>query len=92
MAKEILRIGGGESLFGKVTVHGAKNAVLPMLAASVLTQSPVTVRDCPLISDVDDMILVLRALGVSAVRDGRNVTVSGAPSLTEIPAHLACAM
>ena len=92
MKGDVFVIEGGRSLFGRAELHGAKNAVLPMLAASVLTAAPVTVGDCPLISDVEDMIAVLRALGVDVAKKGREVTVSGAPSVTEIPAHLACAM
>lgn len=90
--KEIFRIYGGNPLYGKTIVHGAKNAVLPMLAASVLTSRKVSVCDCPLISDVDDMVRVLQALGVVVERCGREISVSGAPEVTEIPPHLACAM
>lgn len=90
--KTYLRVKGGSPLCGTYNVHGAKNAVLPMLAASVMTEDEVTVTDCPYISDVDDMTEVLRALGVAVSRRGRDVTVSGKPTLTEIPPHLACAM
>lgn len=92
MKEDVFVIDGGESLNGRVQVCGAKNAVLPMLAASVLTPEPVIVRGCPQITDVADMTEVLRALGVRAERNGRDITVSGTPALTEIPAHLACAM
>ena len=92
MKREILRIRGGRPLFGRTEIRGAKNAVLPMLAASLLTPEPVTVRNCPFITDVDDMVCVLRALGADIERRGRDITVSGSPSLTEIPPHLACAM
>lgn len=92
MKRECFVIRGGEPLFGKVTLHGAKNAVLPMLAAAVMTPEPVTVCDCPDITDVTDMLCVLGALGVKAERVGRKITVSGSPTLTEIPPELACAM
>lgn len=92
MKREIFVIEGGNSLFGRTEIHGAKNAVLPMLAASILSPAPVTVRDCPHISDVDDMLSVLDAVGVRTERSGRDITVSGAPSVTEIPSGLACAM
>lgn len=90
--KEIFVIRGGNPLYGKVVVHGAKNAVLPMLAASVLTADKVSICDCPLISDVDDMVRVLETLGVTVERKGREISVSGSPKMTEIPSHLACAM
>ena len=70
---------------GRMTVHGAKNAVLPMLAASVLTPAPVTVRDCPHITDVEDMLGVLRALGVEVTVTDREITVTGSPACTDIP-------
>ena len=90
--KEVFRITGGEALEGRVEVRGAKNAVLPMLAASLLTEEPVTVCDCPDITDVADMVEVLRALGAEVVCERGNITVKGVPRLTEIPPHLACAM
>lgn len=90
--KEIFVIRGGNPLYGKIVVHGAKNAVLPMLAASVLTADKVSICDCPLISDVDDMVRVLETLGVTVERKGREISVSGSPKMTEIPPHLACAM
>lgn len=92
MKKEMFVIKGGNSLFGRTELRGAKNAVLPMLAASVLSPSPVTVRDCPYITDVEDMLAVLSAVGVRWERKGRDITVSGAPQSVEIPARLACAM
>lgn len=88
----VFRIEGGNPLCGVVTVHGAKNAVLPMLAAGVLTDRKVTVEDCPYITDVDDMVGVLSALGLGVARDGRDISVQGAPRATEIPPDLACAM
>ena len=75
-----------------MTVHGAKNAVLPMLAASVLTPAPVTVRDCPHITDVEDMLGVLRALGVEVTVTDREITVTGSPACTDIPPGLAGGM
>ena len=75
MKEDVFVIDGGESLNGRVQVCGAKNAVLPMLAASVLTPEPVTVRGCPQITDVADMTEVLRALGERAERNGRDITV-----------------
>lgn len=90
--KQIFRITGGNPLSGRVELHGAKNAVLPMLAASIMTSDKVTVCDCPAISDVDDMTSVLTALGVTVSRSGREISVSGTPTVTEIPPHLACAM
>ncbi len=73
---------------GSVEVHGAKNAVLPLLASSILTERPVTVCDVPDISDVNSMISLLKALGLCASREGRCVTVSGVPNIVSIPETL----
>ena len=59
---------GGLKLYGKVNIQAAKNAVLPLLAASILTDERVTIRDLPFISDVENMIHILRELGCEAAR------------------------
>lgn len=74
-SKCFLEVSGGESLEGKVCVHGAKNAVLPLLAAGILTDEKVVVRDCPYISDVDAMVALLRSIGVQVERQGRSISV-----------------
>lgn len=74
---EYLRVKGGEELFGRIKLHGAKNAVLPLLALGVLSEDDVTVRDCPCISDVDTMVSLLQDLGLKTERKGRDITVSG---------------
>lgn len=57
-------IEGGTQLRGTVTPAGNKNAALPMLAACLLTDEPVTLRNVPRIRDVDDMLALLASLGV----------------------------
>ncbi len=57
-------IEGGTQLRGVVCPSGNKNAALPILAATLLTDEPVTVRNVPRIRDVDDMLALLVALGV----------------------------
>jgi len=57
-------IEGGTQLRGTVTPSGNKNAALPMIAASLLTDEPVTLRNVPRIRDVDDMLALLASLGV----------------------------
>ena len=52
-------IEGGTQLRGTVTPSGNKNAALPMLAACLLTDEPVTLRNVPRIRDVDDMLALL---------------------------------
>lgn len=66
---------GGRRLDGRITVHGAKNAALPILAASLLASSPVTLYDIPRLRDVDVMIEVLLALGARVERSGTTVWI-----------------
>jgi len=60
---EGFRITGGERIEGRVRLEGAKNAVLPILAASILPQGDVVIRDCPDIRDVHAMAGILSRLG-----------------------------
>lgn len=57
-------IEGGHRLSGFATVDGSKNAVLPLLAASIMTDEPVTLQGVPELSDVSNMALLLGELGV----------------------------
>lgn len=61
-------IEGGIQLRGTVTPSGNKNAALPMLAACLLTDEPITLRNVPRIRDVEDMLALLASLGV-AIRE-----------------------
>ncbi len=69
------KIKGGNELSGRVTIHGAKNAVLPLMAMGILTDETVIIDDCPHISDVDAMCKLLANLGVKVVREGRRISV-----------------
>lgn len=70
-----LVITGGMPLKGEINVQGAKNAVLPILAATVLTDEVCVIRNCPYLRDVDKTILVLRDLGCSVTREEDTITV-----------------
>jgi UDP-N-acetylglucosamine 1-carboxyvinyltransferase len=85
-------IGGGRKLYGATRISGAKNSILPLLAASLMTEEEVTLCDCPEISDVENMLKILRTLGVNAEREGGCITVSGRLTSNEIPAELAKAI
>ena len=71
-------IEGGKRLGGRIRVSGAKNAILPILAASLLTTRPVLIRDCPDLLDVSNMICILEKLGCTIKRDGDTVEVDAA--------------
>jgi UDP-N-acetylglucosamine 1-carboxyvinyltransferase len=57
-------IDGGVPLYGEVTPSGNKNAALPIMAACLLTEEPVTLHNVPQIKDVLDMRTLLESLGV----------------------------
>ncbi len=59
-----LVIEGGKKLSGKVIVAGAKNAALPLMAASLLTEEPVKISNIPHLSDITTMANLLVYLGV----------------------------
>lgn len=73
---EELRIEGMRPLKGELTLHGAKNSVLPLLAATVLTRSPTTLDNCPPLSDVALSAAILRHLGSRVETHGDSVTVT----------------
>ncbi len=64
MGKYVIR--GGRKLSGSITAQSAKNAILPMIACSVLTEEEVVIKRCPPMLDVLSMIDILKKLGVSA--------------------------
>src|SRR5438874_4050171 len=72
---ESLLIKGGVPLHGEVTIGGAKNAVLPILAATLLTAEPCTVRRVPNLSDVKFMGQILTWLGAQVRFEGDTVRV-----------------
>lgn len=67
-----LVIEGGRRLSGRVPISGAKNSVLKLLAASLMTSETCTFRNVPRLADVDEMVRLLRQLGaeVSTPDDG----------------------
>lgn len=64
-----LKINGGKKLIGSISVHGAKNGVLPILCACVLINGISVIHNCPNLSDVDVTIDILRYLGAKVERE-----------------------
>ena len=60
---------GGRRLTGTLGIHGAKNAILPILSASLLAEEPVILNNCPRLSDIDNMLEILRRLGCRAEQE-----------------------
>ena len=70
-----LLIKGGIPLRGQVTISGAKNAVLPIMAATLLTDEPCVIRRVPRLSDVTFMGQILTSLGAEVSFEADTVTV-----------------
>ena len=85
-----LLIEGGASLSGQVHISGAKNAALPILAASLLAEEPVIVRNVPHLKDVTTTLSLLQMMGVEVTIDDRlNVEIdAGKVDKREAPYEL----
>ena len=82
-------IDGGEKLYGKVRAQSAKNTVLPLLAASVLTDEQVTIRGVPAINDVENMLHILSEVGCSIKRQKDQAIIDSSNAVShEIPTRL----
>jgi len=79
---EAFLIEGGRPLSGTIRPAGNKNAALPILAACLLTSDPVTLDNVPHIRDVEEMIELIRALGVDVEWEGRNTVRVWAADVT----------
>jgi len=70
------KVVGGASLNGEVSVTGAKNSVLKLMAASLLAVGKTTIRNVPEIADVEIMSELLTRLGCKVVHDQKNVLIT----------------
>ena len=64
-----LLISGGKRLNGSIRISGSKNSALPILAAALLSDEPVIIRNLPHLHDITTMIALLRCMGVDAIID-----------------------
>ena len=84
-----LIIEGGRPLEGSVRAGGAKNSVLPILAATIISGGESIIHNCPDLRDVHSAIAILRHLGCRVSQEGHTVTVDSAPmDRWDIPDHL----
>jgi len=84
-----LTVHGGKTLSGKVRIHGSKNSVLPILAATILNSGVCEIHNCPLLSDVAAAIEILRCIGCKVCFEDGVVTVdSSGASRCAIPDRL----
>lgn len=84
-----LKINGGRRLVGEIRASGAKNAALPILAASLLTAQDLVLHNVPDLADVRTMLKLLEGMGVRVMRNGTDVTLNaGAVTSTKAPYEL----
>lgn len=82
-------IEGSKRLSGEISLQGAKNSVLPVLAATILCGGECEIHNCPNLSDVETSLKILAHLGCLCTRDGKVVTVnSNGINSSEIPDSL----
>lgn len=84
-----ISINGGKQLSGEITLQGAKNSVLPVLAATILCNGECVVHNCPALSDVNTSLKILEKLGCKTKKEGTTVTVDSRDmNCCEIPENL----
>ena len=60
-----LEIRGGKKISGTISISGSKNATLPILASTILTNKKVTIKNIPIVRDVETMATLLKTIGSS---------------------------
>ena len=68
------KIEGGHLLSGEIRPQGAKNEALQVICATLLTSEPVTIHNIPNIRDVNNLIQLLKDIGVKVTKDGNSYT------------------
>jgi len=88
-----IHVKGTGELAGELSVQGSKNAVLPILAATILLNGVCILENCPRISDVDCMLGLLNSLGCKAVWDGDDLRIDTSPICeSRLPGELVTCM
>jgi UDP-N-acetylglucosamine 1-carboxyvinyltransferase len=84
---------GGNIIEGKLRVGGAKNSVLPVFAATIISGKESIIHDCPILKDVETMMEILRVMGCSVKREGRTVIIDSSNEINcEVPDELVRSM
>ncbi|NLT47304.1 MAG: UDP-N-acetylglucosamine 1-carboxyvinyltransferase [Clostridiales bacterium] len=76
---ESYHISGGNTLEGEYRLQGAKNAVLPILAATIISGRTSRIEKCPHLSDIRTMVSILREMGCNVSWDGSEILVDSSP-------------
>ncbi|MDH3740502.1 MAG: UDP-N-acetylglucosamine 1-carboxyvinyltransferase [Hyphomicrobiales bacterium] len=83
-----IRIRGGNQLSGTIPISGAKNAALPLMIASLLTDETLTLRNVPRLADVNLLLRIIRNHGADMTMDGKR---AGGDTLAGETVHLTAA-
>ncbi|HEY8613058.1 MAG TPA: UDP-N-acetylglucosamine 1-carboxyvinyltransferase, partial [Roseomonas sp.] len=85
-----IRLRGGRPLKGTIPIGGAKNAALPLMAASLLTEGPLVLTNAPALDDTRTMARLLEQHGLSVEHDtkARTMTLGGAATNLVAPYDL----
>src|ERR1700734_595203 len=84
-AMDRIKIRGGAELKGAIPISGAKNAALPLMIASLLTDQTLTLENLPRLADVNQLVRILGNHGVDYSIDGKRI---GEEAGTGQTAHL----
>ena len=77
-----IEIIGGKPLNGSIKISGAKNAALPIMAASLLTDKKVLISNVPNLSDISSMVNLLKSLNVKIKKTGDSISLISSPPKT----------
>ena len=80
-----IRIRGGKPLHGDITIGGAKNAALPLMAAGMLTDERLVLERVPRLADIVTMSALVAQHGCEVRAEGRTLTIGGAITNIEAP-------
>lgn len=90
---DAIQIYGGNCLEGQIRIQGSKNAVLPILAATLLINGVCEIENVPMISDVYHMLRLMESLCCTIDRDGHTIRVdASAVSRCDMPSDSVCVM
>ena len=75
------KIKGGKQLSGEVEIKGAKNALLPLMICTLLTDDPIILHNCSMLADVKTLMQLLESLGTKITIEGDTITLQ-TPQIT----------
>ena len=71
-----LEVKGGRKISGTIKISGSKNATLPILASTILTDKKIIIKNIPIVKDVETMAELLRTIGSAIKLDQKNKKIN----------------